>query len=1007
MHNIHKVKKFNDLYNIIKPLIIILIFFLSSSIVLPDQKANSEQEYTELFAQAEELRIEGNFDKSIELFDAALRLAQKSKDEKKQCEILQKLGILYWNIGQLSDSTNRFEQAQILAKEVDLKEAKEKTNAALKIHKLYNEGKAFSQSGEFQKSIDSYEKSINLARQIGSREHEIKCLRQMSFSYLDLNKLKEFKELNDEAIKIARSINHKVEEIRCLINVGIYHYELNNYSEALDHYEKTLLITKTIGNKKFESYCLNNMGTIYQSSGDYDKALEYLARALVIYKELGADISKVLNNIGTTTRIKGLLSKKIEDFKEAKRYFEECLELTRKTNDKNTEVQALNNIGTIYADLGNLTQESVCYHDALKYFQSAYEKAEKINNFEVMGQSLNNIAFVHFNLENYEESIKYFQRAIDRALEIRGNQILWEAYLGFGKAYEEQKNYNKAIENYRASIETTENIRSGIVLEQLRAKFLGTDKRIEAYHRLINVFIRLYKDNKDKSYAFEAFDYLERAKARAFLDSLELSKIDIPRDADPELLSREKELMKNITEIYSKLLAAEMTPEQRNNLHEELKAYEEESNALQREMRQKNPDYASLRYPQIISLEEAQKSLLDSKTAFFAYLIGEENSYAFAITKNDLKIFPIPSIESIQKLVAEYLKTITDKDNHNFQLGNELFNQLVFPGLSENIKNIIFIPDDILHFLPFETLTTSKEGNDWLIKDYKIAYAPSISSLREIAERKNSHRHKPRMDLLAFGDPDFGTLESDENIRDIFQVFFSSRSFGFFRLEFSGLEISRISSLFKTKKRTVFRREEASEEQFKNNDLDNYKIIHFATHSIIDERRPLRSSIVLSLDKDPAEDGFLQMREVYNIKLNADLVTLSSCQTGLGELLRGEGIEGINRAFFYAGSSSILMSLWPVNDEASCQLMERFYTHLRSYNSIMDALRKAKLEMIESDVLSHPYYWAGFIASGKADEVIFPKSSSRMFVIGIVLVVACVAIIIVGKRFRKKTRNSF
>jgi len=300
-------------------------------------------------------------------------------------------------------------------------------------------------------------------------------------------------------------------------------------------------------------------------------------------------------------------------------------------------------------------------------------------------------------------------------------------------------------------------------------------------------------------------------------------------------------------------------------------------------------------------------------------------------------------------------------------------------------------------------LITSKEGNDWLIKDYKIAYAPSISSLREIAERKNSNRHKPRMDLLAFGDPDFGTLETDENGRDIFQVFFSSRSFGFFRLEFSGLEISRISSLFKTKKRTVFQRKEASEEQLKSNDLDNYKIIHFATHSIIDERRPLRSSIVLRLDKDPEEDGFLQMREVYNIKLNADLVTLSSCQTGLGELLRGEGIEGINRAFFYAGSSSILMSLWPVNDEASCQLMERFYTHLCSSNSIMDALRKAKLEMIESDVLSHPYYWAGFIASGKANEIIFPKSSSKILIIGIVLLVAIGAIFIVSKRLRKKT----
>ena len=1001
------MKKFNDLYNIIKPLIIILIFFLSSSIILPNQKTNSGQEYTELFAQAEELRIEGNFDKSIELFDNALKLSQKSKDEKKQCEILQKLGILFWNKGKLEDSTQKFVQALLLAQKLNLKKAQEFSKTALEIYKLYNEAKEFRTSGNYQNSIRSFNEAINLAKKIKSKEHELKCLRRISYNYQDLNQFKQYKELNDDAIQIARSLNHEMEELKCLLNLGYYHIYLNNYSEAIDYYEQALEIAKSVESKQHQSVSLNNIGAIYQSLGDYEKALDYLSRALAIDKESGEDISMVLNNIGTAYRTKGLLSKKIEDFQEAKRYFEECLELTRKTGDENTEVRALNNIGTIYADLGNITQESVYYHDALKFFQSSYEKAEKINNFEGMSQTLNNIALVHFNLENYEESIKHFQSAIDLALEIRSDQILWEAYLGFGKVYEEQNNFNKAIENYRASIETTENIRSGIVLEQLRAKFLGTDKRIEAYHYLINRLIRLYQENQDKSYAFEAFDYLERAKARAFLDSLELSKIDISRDADPELLSREKELMKNITEIYSKLLAAEMTPEQRNNLHEELKAYEDESNALKREIRQKSPSYANIRYPQIISLEEAQKMLLDSRTAFFVYLIGEENSYGFAITKNDLKIFPIPPINSIQNQVTEYLKIITDKDNQNFQLGNELFNQLVLPGLSENIKNIIFVPDDILHFLPFETLITNKEGNNWLIKDYKIAYVPSISSLREITERKNSHRHKPRMDLLAFGDPDFGTLESDENRRDIFQVFFSSKSFGFYRLEFSGLEISRISSLFKTKKRTVFQRKEASEEQFKHNDLDNYKIIHFATHSIIDERRPLRSSIVLSLDKDPEEDGFLQMREVYNIKLNADLVTLSSCQTGLGERIRGEGIEGINRAFFYAGSSSILMSLWPVNDEASCQLMERFYTHLRSSNSIMDALRKAKLEMIESDVLSHPYYWAGFIASGKADEVIFPKSSSRMFVIGIVLVAACGAVLFLSKRFRKKTRNSF
>ncbi len=457
--------------------------------------------------------------------------------------------------------------------------------------------------------------------------------------------------------------------------------------------------------------------------------------------------------------------------------------------------------------------------------------------------------------------------------------------------------------------------------------------------------------------------------------------------------------MENITSVYSKLLSTELTPESRNNLLEELKNYENELDSLKREIRKVSPAYANLKYPEIITLVDTQKTLLNAQTAIFAYSVGQDDSYAFVITKNDLKIFHLPGRENIQNQIKDYLTIISDKDNQNFTLGHELFNHLVLPGLEKNIKNIIFVPDDVLHFLPFEALITTNESMNWLIRDYQIAYAPSISSLREIIERKKSNKQKPRLDLLAFGDPSFELLETEENGGDIFQEFFSSKSFDFFRLEFSGIEIDRISSLFK--KKDIFRREEASEDQLKNHNLEDYKIIHFATHSIIDERTPDRSSIVLTMDEDPAEDGFFQMREVYTLKLNSDLVTLSSCQTGLGEFIHGEGIEGINRAFFYAGASSILMSLWAVNDQASCQLMERFYVHLRSSDSIMKALQKAKLELIESNELSHPYYWAGFIASGKADEIIFPRTSSKWIFLGAFLVLVFGVIIILRKRFRK------
>jgi len=549
-------------------------------------------------------------------------------------------------------------------------------------------------------------------------------------------------------------------------------------------------------------------------------------------------------------------------------------------------------------------------------------------------------------------------------------------------SYTKQKNFKKALESYKNSIRIIEDIRSQIKLEELKASYIGTDKRVKAYHNLIDLLITLHHLEPEKWYDLEAFNYLERAKARAFLDGLEISQVNISRGIDFKLLNKEKELMKDISKLYTKLLDAELSPQEKNIIHEELNNYESKLETLKREIRTKSPAYADLKYPEIITLEETQKEILDEKTAFFAYVIGEEKSYLFVITKNDLRIFSIPSRDELQKQVSDYLKVISDKENQNFRLGYVLYQKLVHPGLEKNMKNLIFIPDDILNFLPFEALIIDDKKKDWLIEDYKIAYVPSISSFREITQHKKSKKAKPHMEILGFGDPFFGSLETEENGNDIFQNFYSSNAFNFSRLKYSSHEIQRISSLFKKTKTKFFLRETATEEQLKKHNLADYKIIHFATHSLIDDKKPARSSIVLSLDEDPKEDGFLQMREVYNLKLNSELVVLSACQTGLGQFIKGEGIEGLNRAFFYAGSSSVLMSLWSVNDQASYQLMERFYYHLRSAESIMNALRKAKLEMISSDTLFHPYYWAGFIVSGTANKVIFPRTINKWLLFG-------------------------
>lgn len=996
---------------VIKLILIVQILFLNSNQALfpfqnpslPIQKPDFKDKYSEYFKQGENLKLQGNYEKSIQYFIKAFNLAQKNNDIENEVEPLIKLGVLYWNIGQVDKSFDYYQEALSLAEKTEIYEKKEEVLNYIQIYELYQAGKEHRSRGEYQESIENFEKAIESSREIASEEHEVKCLRQLSVTYSEIDDIDKLFSLSKEALKIARKIKHKKEEGRISYNIGLYYDAIDNYSQALWHYEEALRISRIFRDYSDESDCLTNISQIYIHVGNYEKALEYLEEVLRIDKQLEEDayVAIDLNNIGVTYQKMALHSDSKDGLYKALESFEESLKIAKKIKDVKTEIQALTNLGMVKIDLED-------YPEALRYFNLGLEKAENTQDKEEIANILVNIGIVYSKQEKYDLSIEYFQKAIDTASEIKGDKILWEAYFEIANAYMKQNNYQKSLENYKKSISHLEKIRSKIQLEELKASYLGTDKRIDTYYNMIDLLVQFDKSEPEKGHNIEAFHYMEKAKARAFLDRLEVSQVNIYQGVDTELLNQEKELMNEISNINTTLLKPGLDLEQKKEIDNQIKLREERLEAIRREIRISSPAYANLKDPEIISLEQTQEQLLDNETAFFEYSLGKRKSYAFAVTKRDLKIFPLPSAEEIQTQVNEYLMTITDKDNKDFHLGYELFCTLVLPGLEKNLHKLTFIPDDILHYLPFETLIISQKNEKrWLIRNYKVSYAPSISSLRGIIQREGINGQKPRKDILAFGDPFFGPREEEESAREILKDFSSANTSSFFRLKYSGLEIEKIRALFKKAEINIFKREEATEEQLKKLNLSDYKILHLATHCLIDNEKPARSSIVFSLADTSTEDGFLQMREIFNLKLNSDLVSLSACETGLGQFIRGEGIEGLNRAFFYAGASSVLMSLWAVHDQATSQFMERYYFHLRSSNSIMDSLRKTKFEMIDSDVLSHPYYWAGFVVTGKSDKIIYPSATKKLIlIILLIFLIGGASSFIIFKKFFKSSPSS-
>jgi CHAT domain-containing protein len=393
-------------------------------------------------------------------------------------------------------------------------------------------------------------------------------------------------------------------------------------------------------------------------------------------------------------------------------------------------------------------------------------------------------------------------------------------------------------------------------------------------------------------------------------------------------------------------------------------------------MRTEQSDDSSLEFPAPISIETIQDQILDQKTAILEFFLGEKQSYSFLITKNAFVLRTLPPRALIEDSLRAYFKVLSTPpkgEYPGFLAAKRIYRDLIHDfedTISPAIEHIIIIPDGILYYLPFETLIRD-DGEEtsrppYLIERFKISYAPSASSLALLLQRSREAGNSKL--LLALGDPVYTVGKSrssghNKKFEEALREIYLDNGFEFSPLPFSKTEIKEISRFFPRAGVDIYLEEMAKEEVVKKLSLTDYRILHFACHGFLDEKAPLRSALVLTLDDGTEEDGFLQGREIYNLKLNADLVVLSACQTAKGKLENGEGVFGLPRVFFYAGARSTLSSLWKVNDRSTSDLMQEFYRYIANGDDKAQALRLAKMKMLSSK-FSHPFYWAAFVLNG-------------------------------------------
>jgi CHAT domain-containing protein len=606
----------------------------------------------------------------------------------------------------------------------------------------------------------------------------------------------------------------------------------------------------------------------------------------------------------------------------------------------------------------------------------------KIGNRYSLSQTYLNLGGLYVEIEDFEQALQSYSKALEIGESLRIPEIIWEANYGIGLINQKSGENSFAKDRYKKAIQTFDKIREKIITGEQKSHFYKD--KISVHKDLINLLFQDYQENKDKRILEVAFYYAEHAKARTLLDILFESKIKINKGVNPKIIDKQTQIFRNISKIRTDLLKDDISENQRHQLNSDLNIEEENLDKLQHKLKTENPAYANLNYPKPSRLTEIQNSIVGEGDLLLEYLLAEPNSFLWVISKDNASFFILPGEKEIGKNVNEYLSIISKPPSDN-QISNEsgekLFQNLLSPITTtlQQHQNLVIIPDGILYYLPFESLIIESENNlpVYLVENYNTRYAPSASVLMWIKQENQKSNSNQEIELVAFGDPVFDArIETNEAINDenilTYNVaersIYENTGFNFRRLPYTGVEVKEIASLFNSDKISINLRENASEEKFKAMNPIDSRIIHFASHGLLNEKHPNRSCIVLTLDDNPVEDGFLQMNEIFNLEINSELAVLSACQTGGGKLVHGEGVIGLTRAFLYAGVSSVVVSLWTVNDRSTTQIMSNFYKYLQQDISIDEALRKARNDLLKGEIASlrHPYYWAPFIFIGNS-----------------------------------------
>ena len=898
-------------------------------------------------------------------------------------------------------------------------------------------GSIYIIQGEYEKALEYCQKALDTRLKIYSEQHFTiaHSYNNVGIVYSDQGQYEQALEYYQKALVIYLAIyGDKHPKVAASYNnIGnIYSYQ-GQYEQALEYEQKALATRLAIYGDKHPEVAVSysNIGLIYEHQEQYEQALEYdqkaLATRLAIYGNKHPEVAASYSNIGN-------VYSRHNRYNQALKYHQEALAIFLLFFDEYHPHTALSyaNIGTIYFNQRK-------YHQALEYEQKALtvwlDVFGKQHPYIVM--CYNHLSATCLYQGEYEQALFFYQKALSangiRALCLQNklptlDSIVNPLELLRTLQYRGEtlhRKYGGTHVNQHLQNAHSQSILADRLIDSLRQYYQSPEDKIifnqsahDTYTTALQISNTAYKTTDNSDYIDTAFYYVEKSKVNLLHSALSESRALKFGNLPDSLIKQETALKSTITFYQQKIHELELTqdmakqkllPEYRDILFNRKQQYRD----LLQNLETNYSDYYHLKYDtRVISIQEVQQKLLDDDAAFINYHFGNDSSiFVITITKDGKQLHELPRDTSLETQTQDLLGSLENpKKNVEGYASNAhaIYQSLLEPILDNLPKRLIISPDGILNYLPFDALLTELPKHErfneypYLINDYTISYTYSATLLDEMQNK--TFKKQPKKQLLAFA-PSFGEgVANDTTSSSTFSLLNMTNFIPSF-LRSSVLKplihnIPEVKAISKYTRSKSFTKTEATKDAFLKN-APSYAWLHLSTHAKADDKNLGYSYIAFyDIPDSTKSDQYLTTGEIYNLPLNAELVTLSACETGIGDLKRGEGFLSLARAFAYAGVKSISTTLWSVDDRSTKEVIEGFYKYLKKGYGKDEALRQAKLDYI-NDVdgnNAHPFFWAAHIPIGDMS----PLEMESNWWVYVLALSGGVLLLLVGRWWRKR-----